>query len=179
MGILKKILNATQAAYDKFYEDDPEENTIDNNENYNKGIEFEKYILDLFSPDYFKIHDITRDNSKNINRRVESDSNPDLTIKHIKTSKLFSVECKFKSQTFKNGINWAKKYKIQNYKNYESTHNRPTFIVIGLGGTPTRPERMFCLPLKEAKYTNLFMSLLEQYERSPNKPFEWKNENLF
>lgn len=148
------------------------------NEDHKTGVKFEIYVSKLFSRKYFDIEDWTKDSSKSLNRRVKSDSNPDIKFSYIKTKELFSIECKFRSKPFNNSINWAKDYQIQNYRNYESKNKIPTFIVIGLGGRPDNPQRMFCLPLRDAKYTNLFMSFLENYERPPDRMFFWKNRNL-
>jgi hypothetical protein len=56
--------------------------------------------------------------------------------------------------------------------------NIPVFIVIGLAGKPNNPEFVFCLPLEEAKYPELFPSILDKYEREPqDKPFFWDTKN--
>ena len=56
--------------------------------------------------------------------------------------------------------------------------NIPVFIAIGLAGTPHNPSFMFCLPLEEAKYPELFRSILKKYQREPkNKPFFWDAKN--
>lgn len=51
-------------------------------------------------------------------------------------------------------------------------------MVIGVGGEPNNPAKMYCLPLNEAKYPELFPSYLEKYEREPDKLFFWKNNKL-
>ncbi len=147
-------------------------------ENLTKGKEFEKYVKTLFSPQHFIINDRNQKDLTKLRTKVKSDDNPDITIRYIKTLKLFSVECKFRSQIHNNSIHWASPNHIQNYQNYESMYKIPTFIVIGLGGTPTKPEKMFCLPLKKAKYPNLYISFLDQYERKPDKMFFWRNGSL-
>lgn len=150
----------------------------DKNKYYQKGVEFEKYIASLFNEKYFSIYDWTRDNSLILERKVETDSNPDLTFRHLATNQLISIECKFRSQMFNNGIDWARHDQIINYLSYASRTKIPTFIVIGLGGTPRYPNRLFCIPIEEAKYTNLFISKLKRFERPPNKPFYWYNKKL-
>lgn len=44
-------------------------NNDNNNEYYEKGICFEKYVIDLFDPSYFSLYDCSRDNSKHFNRK--------------------------------------------------------------------------------------------------------------
>jgi hypothetical protein len=34
---------------------------------------------------------------------------------------------------------------------------------------------MFCIPLKEAKYPDLYPSVFEKFERNPENKFFWKN----
>ena len=44
-----------------------------------------------------------------------------------------------------------------------------------LEGNPQKPERMFCIPLENAKYPELYPSVFEKYERDPDNMFFWKN----
>lgn len=56
--------------------------------------------------------------------------------------------------------------------------NIPVFAVIGLSGTPSHPENVFCLPLEVAKYPEIYRSILEKYARDPpDKPFFWDTIN--
>lgn len=153
--------------------------SLNNNEEYyEKGISFEKYVVDLFDPSYFSLFDCSRDNSKNFNRKVESDQNPDLTIRYIPTNELFSIECKFRSNSPDDKVSWARDDQIKNYLSYAIKNKRPVFVVIGLGGSPDNPNRMFCIPIVEAKYPELFISMLRKYERNPSQKFFWQNGNL-
>lgn len=116
--------------------------------------------------------------SKHFNRKVESDQNPDITMRYITTKELFSIECKFRSSLYDDKVNWARNDQIINYLSYAAKTGRPTFVVIGLGGSPDNPNRMFCIPIAEAKYPDLFISMLRNYERIPSQKFFWKNGNL-
>ncbi len=129
---------------------------------------FQNHVESLFLDHYF-----------NIAHRSQT-SDPDLTIEYIPSQEWFCVECKFKSNfTQNNKIHWATRDKIYQYQYFSKQNNIPTFIVIGVGNLPCNPKKMFCIPLQEAsKYTSLFMSLLQHYERDPDKTFFWKNGNL-
>ena len=152
--------------------------SLDNEENHNKGVIFEQYVADLFAPSYFSLYDCTRDNFKMFGRPVESDQNPDLTMRCILTNELFSIECKFRSSANNDKVNWARNDQIINYLSYAAKNRRPVFVVIGLGGSPDNPDRMFCLPIEEARYPDLYLSMLRRYERNPSQKFFWKNGNL-
>ncbi|VVB95100.1 Uncharacterised protein [uncultured archaeon] len=128
---------------------------------------FEDCVKFLFDPEYFSI------------LHTSDNSDPDITIEYIPTQESFCIECKFKSQLYNNTLSWAKSDLIQNYKTFEYENDIPTFIVIGLGNKPCKPGRIFCIPLKDIKYTKLYLSFLEHYERQPpDKNFVWKNKNL-
>ncbi len=168
MGLMKKIGKKIEKVVDILLEEE--------NENYDKGVEFEKYVVDLFNDKYFAIHDWTRDLSdKRKGIRVESDSNPDLTIRYKPTDEKFAIECKFRSNLYKNKLCWTTYGKLKQYNLFAQENAIPTFIVIGFRGEPHNPERMFCIPLEEVKYPELYPSVFEKFERNPGRRFFWKN----
>jgi hypothetical protein len=150
-----------------------------------KGHEFEKFVANLFEQkdDYFAISHWTTDHSdKRAGIRVESDSNPDFLIRYKPKNHSFAVECKWRANLCYNPklrdyvIKWAEPYQIKNYQQYSKQNNIPVFIALGLAGIPSDPEFMFCLPLEEAKYPEIFPSILDKYERvPPDKPFFWRD----
>jgi hypothetical protein len=103
------------------------------------------------------------------------------TSNKIRVVERFAVECKYRtnpSVSQKSGkpvISWAKPYQIENYKKFSQKRRMPVFVVIGLGGRPDSPDVMYCLPLQEAKYPELFFSLLNNYEKDPESTFFWRN----
>jgi hypothetical protein len=154
--------------------------------NMDKGHEFENYIANLFKlkSDYFGIAEWTTDHSdKREGIKVESDSKPDFVIRYKPTNEVFAVECKWRAHPSYNKtiqdvvINWAEPYQIKNYQQFSRQMNIPVFIVIGLFGKPSYPEYMFCLPLEVARYSELFPSVLDKFERHPDKPFFWDTKN--
>ncbi len=157
-------------------------------ENVKKGHTFERYVAEKFSsnPKFFAIEEWSADNhDKAAGIKVEANQNPDMVIRFKPTNERFAVECKYRtnpSTDQKNGshvISFAKRHQIENYKKYSRKQQIPVFIVIGLGGRPDSPEAMFCLPLEEAKYEELYFSLLNQYKKkNPESGFFWSNGNL-
>jgi len=154
-------------------------------QNMNKGHEFESYVADLFAlkKDYFSIVQWNTDHSdKRQGIRVESDSTPDMVIRYKPKDEVFAVECKWRATPYYNNQNrarvvkWAEPYQIQKYQKFSKDQSIPVYIVIGLGGKPSNPEDMFCLPLSAAKYPELFYSVLEKFKRaSPSNPFFWRD----
>jgi hypothetical protein len=154
-------------------------------ESLDKGHDFENYVANLFKlrGDYFAIEHWSTDHSdKRSGIKVESDSQPDFLIRYNPTKEHFAVEAKWRAHTYYNKkirdyvIKWAEPYQIKNYQQYSKKNNVPVFVVIGLSGKPNNPALTFCLPLKEAKYPDIFRSILEKYERDPEKPFFWDSK---
>ena len=178
MGFLDKLAKTL----DLWLSDEEEEDV-----NYQKGTDFEKYVAGLFTrrSDYFAINDWTRDNhDKSKGIYVESNTNPDLVIRYKPTNEKFAVECKYRSGFYRsqkiNGpvVKWAAPDQIKRYNAYSRSNRIPVFVVIGVGGSPKNPATMFCIPLKDAKYPEIFPSVFEKYVRDPGKTFFWRDGML-
>lgn len=124
--------------------------------------------------DYFTVEDWTRDNSdKSKGIKVESDMNPDLLIRYNLRNERFAVECKYRTTAVwseeRKGmiIKWSYPQQIKRYNEFSKTKGIPVFVIIGIGGTPGNPKTMYCIPLKDAKYPEIYMNVLKKYERPP------------
>ena len=155
-----------------------------NAETYEKGKDFEHFVANIFSRQKnvyaiefwnFDVH------NKHKDIQVESDQSPDFIIRHKESGARFGVECKFRSGTIElsdgnQAVQWSTPEQIKRYADFSNQKGLPIFVVIGLGGKPKKPLVAFCVPLKEAHYPRLFMSLLSRFVRMPaNKGFEWRD----
>ncbi|HWR24851.1 MAG TPA: hypothetical protein VN278_01345 [Methanosarcina sp.] len=161
MGLLNKI----EKVVDLLIED----------ERVGKGDDFERYVVDLFDKKYFSMVQWSTDVTRKHDRFVESDAGPDLILRYIPKNEIFCVECKFRSDLFEGELKWSNPKQLQRYQDFANKSKLPFFIVIGLGGEPSLPERMYCIPLEEARYPALFPILFEKFERNPEKPFFWRD----
>lgn len=140
---------------------------------YRKGADFEKFVVSLFPEEEWIIEDWTKDKSKRLRRRVESDKNPDLTFRNAKTGKRIAVECKFRSRPWTDktgitGISWDA-YNHDSYISYGEKESIPVAVVFGLGGNPKLPERIFLVPLEKLggfKGRIIPLKYLENFEKS-------------
>ena len=57
---------------------------------------------------------------------------------------------------------------------FESEQKIPIYIVIGLGGVPVTPNKMFLIPLKKINSYELSLKFLNNYEINPNGKFMWQ-----
>ncbi|WP_424358527.1 hypothetical protein [Methanocella sp. MCL-LM] len=133
------------------------------------GYEFERHVIALFGKD-FKVVTWAQDGLRS---RQEIDFNPDLIVEHLPSKTVFGVECKFRSKLFAGNIAWAKEYQPQKYQRYVARTGHRVFIVIGIGGTPSSPDYMYCIPLWQAKFNFLNPDVLKRYRRNPRRMFEY------
>jgi hypothetical protein len=76
-------------------------------------------------------------------------------------------------------LEWSYPEQLKRYQVYAAENKLPFFVVIGLGGYSNNPDRMFCIPLEEARYPILYPSVFEIFERDPYQNFFWKNGLLY
>jgi len=164
-GLITGLVDKLKRAVDVLKED----------ESIEKGNDFEKYVVNLFDDKYFSIVQWSTDITRKHDRFVESDAGPDLIVRYIPKDEVFCVECKFRSGLFEGKLQWSDPQQLRRYKDFAREMRLPFFVVIGCGLKPGSPERLFCIPLGEAKYPALFSSVFEKFERNAGKPFFWKN----
>jgi hypothetical protein len=142
-------------------------------DSYEKGRLFEEYVISLFNKDSFWLLDWQM--SKKRDEYTHLDLNyPDLYLlfagrKHYR----FAVECKFVSVVnHDEQFEWASDGEIKSYRRYQAKFNIPVFIVIGIGGEPSSPEKLFVTPLYEiCNNTSVVESDLMPYKRKPTQRF--------
>ncbi|MEK9135384.1 MAG: hypothetical protein AAB451_03800 [Patescibacteria group bacterium] len=138
-----------------------------------KGRDFENYVENLFSQNEWAIEQ--KNKFEKLSRWIESKNNPDFIFRNKKTNKRLAVECKYLSKQAKK-FWWAKNYQIENYQNFSQKENIPVFVVLGIGGRPKNPKRVFLVPLNQIKYPDVKMEYLGKFEREPRKSFSVDRE---
>lgn len=147
-------------------------------ESSKKGDKFERYVAERFNDELFSIVEWTTDMSRKHNRFVESDCNPDLVIRDRKTNQIFCVECKYRSHLVNGYFDWSYPRQVDRYFSYARERNIPFYAVLGLGGTPDFPSKIFCVPLEEAKNPQIHISILQKYHHNPRGYFLWADRRL-
>jgi len=132
--------------------------------NKEKGTLFEEYVAVKFDKKYFTLLSWAGDKYAN-GTFSERTKQPDLFLifKLGKIEQKFAVECKFRSSYFKNGVSWAKKDMLTNYRKFEKEQQIPVFVIIGVGGKASNPSEVFVLPLKDIEYEFLSKAFLQGY----------------
>jgi hypothetical protein len=137
-----------------------------------KGDDFEKYIVQKFNKKFFRIKEWAGDKYvKGV--YAETTPQPDLLIEfNLKNeTALFSVECKWRQNLYKNGVEFASQDQFTRYQNFEKDRQIPVFLAIGLGGKASSPEKLFIIPLNQINSNFIYLKALEKYEKNPESNF--------
>lgn len=142
---------------------------------YWKGTRFEQYVTTLFPEPDFAIVDRTRDVSKSLNRRIESDSHPDFVFRNQKTGKSFAVECKWRGRWARGNSGelglWWKRAQGDRYAEYAHSTGTPVFVAFGIGGSPENPREVYFLEQSRLQYAFLKQSLIRAGKAKIEPPY--------
>lgn len=140
-----------------------------------KGDDFEKYVVQKFSKSYFSVLEWASDKYVN-GTYPKSNTHPDLTLKFkFKDTDIdFAVECKYRSDYYKNGVEWCTERQMSNYQAFAKEKGIKVFVVIGIGGVATAPEELYIIPLTEINAIFLDKAFLGKYRKD-----NFKDKNLF
>lgn len=147
---------------------------------WSKAVEFEAYCRGFFSKKCFEIvmyaKDLRGEGAESVDRLYY----PNYVIEYKPTRERFSVECKYRSNMPEDdsSIEWTSQRRLEQYLEFSEKEDLPLFVVIGVGGTPSSPERMFCLPFDEADSPAIDACIYLNGERDPAKMFYRKDSCL-
>lgn len=141
------------------------------------GDDFEKYVVQKFNKKYFTIKEWAGD--KYINGRYsETTLHPDILFEfNLKEkSDSFAVECKWRKNFYKEGIEFAKPDQLERYRKFEREKKIPVFVAIGVSGLSSNPEHLYIVPLKKITSTHLPIDFLNRYEKDRARNFYYVPE---
>lgn len=142
-------------------------------ESYIKGEDFENYLRKfIFVDEDYELIAKAHGYDQNRNDYVSDSLNPDLHFAD-NSGKEFMVEAKFRSDYYKDKVEWCKKYQLKRYREIEKESKIPIFIAIGLED-PKYPDPLFIIPLKSIKYSGLYKSFLNKYRIEEDEPLSPK-----
>ena len=128
-----------------------------------KGNAFEKYIVQKFDQNYFQLLEWQGDKIVN-GIYPKSTMHPDLLVRlKGKEEATFAVECKWRQNYFKGGIEFASDEQVKRYKTFMLEKKIPVFIVVGLGGKAEAPEKVFVIPLEKLRSGQIGTSELTHF----------------
>lgn len=136
------------------------------NPEYEKGLAFEKWVVERFNRDCFELIEWRSDKMHN-GMYAKASKLPDLEFS-ITTKQVhirFAIECKYRSNFYYGKVEIARQDQLIQYKEFEELSGKPVFIVLGVGGKPHNPEHVFVIPLRQLYHHELHLSQLEPFRR--------------
>ena len=163
----------------KLLEIDSETELVDLNEK--NGLDFEKFIVQKFNTEIFKIKEWAGDKFvKGV--YAENTQHPDLLMQFTgyKQSLEFAVECKWRQKPYMKGIEFSTPEQLKRYKDYAKKKNVLVYMALGLGGKGGSPEKLYIVPLKDISEPFILLTELKKYEKNvgANFFFDYKKGDL-
>jgi hypothetical protein len=143
-----------------------------------KGNDFEKYVVEKFSKKYFKLKEWAGDKYVN-GTYAETTLHPDLVLEFTLKgeTRTFAVECKWRKELYKGGIEFANADQLARYKKFEKKQNIPVYIAVGTGGEASNPKYLSIIPLSEIETPFLSLEVLKKHNKNPEKSFYYDMES--
>ena len=150
-------------------------------DNERNGRQFEEWVVSQFPKPEYTIKEWRADKFKD-GTYAESTRYPDLEVelKWKNTTHLFAVECKYRS-SISDGFEWTSQEKIDIYDKYEQDRHIPTFVIFGIGGTPSSPEEVIIAPLEKLQkphVTEKYLRSLHHHDLSRTLYYYAKDKRL-
>lgn len=140
--------------------------------NAKAGLDFEKFIVQKFNPQYFKIKNWASDKYVE-GVYAETNLHPDLQLELTLGKNKFplAVECKWRSKRESEFIKFAENYQLERYQKFERDNGVPVFIVLGIGGKPSNPEELYVIPVNHFKKAVQHKSSLTTFRKKLDNDF--------
>ena len=139
---------------------------------YNKGLEFEKFIVKKFNTKLFIVKEWAGDKYVN-GVYAETTQYPDLLMEFIgyNQNKQFAVECKWRQNSFKDGVSFSTEEQLNRYRKFSKDRQLTVYLAIGLGGKADSPEKLYIVPLEKIAKPFILINQLEKYEKKLDANF--------
>lgn len=127
-----------------------------------RGLEFEKFVMSRFNPAQFRLMD---------NRAAAiyplSAHDPHLLYQLQNKATCFAVECRFRDRDYRHKFTWAEAYQLAHFQHFQQKTQVPLFVVIGIGGLPSKPTNVYVIPFNNiSDTTTLELNQFTDFERS-------------
>jgi len=132
---------------------------------FKKGENFEKFIeFNLFSDKLFTLIHRTNNKDQNEERFAENTKLPDFKFRCKKSLKEFYIEAKYRSKINSNNqLDLMNESQFDRFNSIEYKKKIPVYILVGLGGEATNPEKNYLIPLKEIEQGKITEDFLKKY----------------
>jgi hypothetical protein len=139
-----------------------------------RGDKFEAFVTTLFKKKYFRLLEWRGDKRSPHGQLPESSMHPDLeyAFKLGQREARFAVECKWRERfSADDTIQWSYPEQVARYRAFSVEKQVPVFVVLGVGGMPQDPQRLYVVPLERLAGEVVDRAQLEPYEKAKRSQF--------
>ena len=127
-----------------------------------KGLAFEKFVLSGFNPSQFRLLD-----TRAASMYPLSAHDPHLAYQVQNKKANFAIECRFRESDYRHKFTWAETYQLSYYQRFQQKTQMPLYVVIGIGGLPSKPTHVYIIPFNTiSNTTTLELSQFRENERA-------------
>ncbi len=127
-----------------------------------RGLAFEKFVHSRFNPAQYRLLD-----KRSAGLYPLTINDPQLVYQVQHHHRRFAVECRFRERDYRNKFTWAEQFQLDQYQRFQEKTLMPLFIVIGIGGLPSKPTNVYVIPFNQiSSTTTLELSAFKGYERN-------------
>jgi hypothetical protein len=140
----------------------------DKHDQYNKdaSVVFEKFVMRLFDPLYFKAFRAKKDRVMANAGAAQSDTHPELEYEfnHKDTQARFVVECIYIPELKYKDIQIASPRLVKSFSLLDEDDN-DLYLIVGTEGTPDDPKEIFLIPVRDIRSSHMTYPELQQYRK--------------
>ena len=123
-------------------------------DDYLKGREFEEFVLELLDikGTQHLLKEWRGDKSMG-DICPENNHYPDLLIEEVETKRCVAIECKWRQHINNTAMSdLFAPINLISYHDFSNERNIPVVIILGVGGLPCNPEKVYIIPLEKADF---------------------------
>ena len=152
-------------------------------DSWEKGRQFEEYIINLFHKNRFRVNNWRTSHKSNDRSFLENCLAPDIEMLFFSPFRgrihRFAVECKWRREFIDGRITWANDEQIWSYIDFEQRQNISVYVAIGVGGHPSDPYQLFVTPLRNISHSAVvYEHELIPFNRHPKRGFFYDPRQL-
>lgn len=153
---------------------------VDDEEHDRNGKIFQHYILRFFPSSEFEMLDWRNDHySEDIAKAMNTLPGIEFRVKQADREIKFGVVSRWIKEFHNGKLTWAHQYQLKAYKDWEYKYQNHVFTIIGLGGSPGSPEKLFIIPLRRISSPMLTETEARKYVREKTGDFTLKSDGMF
>lgn len=139
---------------------------------------FQQFVFSRFPVETFDVME-WRDDFYDDALGTVGASLPSLELRSKKDNHHFGVITRWRHGFTNDCIEWAHSSQLQSYKECEYRTRQHLFLVLGVGGKPLHPEKLFIIPIRRIDSTSIHASFANKYFRGHTNSFNLSVDGIF